>query len=108
MSRQVLIPAEIEPLPGLEHQAASVLSRMGVEVMYVGSHVSVRAPREVWTRILAIDFEKVETRRSNGSVTSTRSFYRPVPPDFPIPASLASCIRALSFTEPPDLLNKKV
>lgn len=83
-----------------------MLMRLGIEILHIGTTISVRAPKDLWKKILSIEFKTVESRRSDVTGDRVTKFYRPVKPEVLVPLNLQRFVRAISFPEPPELLER--
>ena len=98
---QSLISAEIQPLPNQEKQAALVLQRLGFLVLYVGTTISIQAPRSLRESTFNVSF-KEEKKTAMAEIKSEQTYLRAVTDKLIIPQTLESLISEVMFIEPPE------
>lgn len=98
----IIVAAEIVPLPGQAQHAAKALQQLGFRVLRIDSHVSVEAPERLWTKVFKVSFKKKNKLRYSPSQSSSIEYGVPEEEAATIPGSLRELITEVIFVQPPE------
>lgn len=97
-----LIAAEVEPVDGKARAAAQKFEQLGFDVHYVGTTISLEAPKKLWEQVFDVEFEKREKESLRGVEGIRATYYWPTSGDPPIPPLLEGLVTDVHFQEPPE------
>ncbi|MBD0324824.1 MAG: hypothetical protein ICV68_00245 [Pyrinomonadaceae bacterium] len=98
----IIVSAEIVPLPERAQSAAKALQQLGFRVLRIDSHVSVEAPEKLWTKVFRVSFKKKSKPRFAPSASSSIDYGVPKEDSATIPDSLRELITEVIFVQPPE------
>jgi hypothetical protein len=98
----IIVAAEIVPLPEQAQSAAKALQQLGFRVLRIDSHVSVEAPERLWKKVFKVSFKRKNKRRFEASSSSSMEFGVPEEDSPTIPDSLRELIAEVIFVQPPE------
>ena len=100
---ELIISAEILPLPKQANQAALALQNLGFRILHIGQTISVEAPANVWQSTFNIEFI-VQTKNVMPELEiSDITYPEAVTVNMIIPPQLQDLIAEVMFVEPPEL-----
>ncbi len=99
--QDVIVSAEIEPVPDLGAHAAAAMQNLGFRVLHIGVTVSVEGPKALWESEFKVRFEPAEatTVREAGQMVR---FLRANSEAIHLPKQLDGLVRDVMFVEPPE------
>jgi len=99
--RDVIIPAEIKPLPKQRVRAARGLQDLGFRILQIGTTISVDGPKALWESTFNVSFEarkKTIIEEAEEEIT----WHKAVVDDMRIPTELQEFVDEVLFVEPPE------
>ena len=99
--QDVIVSAEIEPVPDQGTHAAAAMQNLGFRVLHIGTTVSVEGPRALWESEFKVRFEPAEATVIR-EVGQKARFLRANSESIHLPEQLDGLVRDVMFVEPPE------
>ena len=99
--QDVIVSAEIEPVPDHGTHAAAAMQNLGFRVLHIGTTVSVEGPRALWESEFKVRFEPAEATLIR-EVGQKARFLRANSESIHLPKQLDGLVSDVVFVEPPE------
>jgi len=100
---QVIIGAEIVPLPRKAAECAKALQKLGLKVLHIAdTSISVQGLETVWRENFRVAFESKSKQQHPSSGGDPVPYRRPLSASIPVPVGLSELIESVHFVEPPE------
>lgn len=101
--QELMIAAEIEPVPNRANQVALALQRLGFRILHIGPTISVEGPPLLWTSTFNVAFESRKKRVMQELEGGEVIYQCAVTEEMRIPPDLQGLVAGVAFVEPPEL-----